>query len=197
LESDFIPQAYTAMHDSPDLNGALIVRGAGDPAQLAQLLVDAVHDVAPTQAVYNVRSMEEVIVGALAPRRANTLLITTFGALALALAAVGVYGVMAFSVARRTREIGIRMALGARRGSVLASVLGEGLQLAAVGTALGLFGAWTLSRVMEGLVYGVGTRDPVTFLVAPLALLAFALAAALLPAVRATRVNPVEAIRSE
>jgi predicted permease len=197
LESEFIPQTYTAMMGSPDMNGALIVRGPGDPGELATLLVDAVHAVAPTQAVYNVRSMEQVIDGAIQSRRTNTFLITAFGALALALASVGVYGVMAFSVARRTREIGIRIALGARGGRVMRAVMREGLALALIGTAVGLGGAWALARVMESLLYGVTTRDPLTFVVAPVALLAFALVAALVPAWRATRVNPVDAIRTE
>jgi predicted permease len=195
LESDFIPQTYSGVLTAPDI--ALVVRGRGSPDELAAVLRDAVHAVAPTQAVYNVRSMNDVIEGAIQARRTNTLLISAFGALALVLAGVGVYGVMAFTVARRTREIGIRMALGARSGRVLQGVLREGLSLALIGTALGLGGAWALSRVMEGLLYGVTTRDPVTFVAAPLALLLFAGVAALLPAWRATRVDPVQAIRVE
>ena len=195
LESDFTPQAYAPMRVAPDL--ALVARGHADPSELAAILVEAVHDVAPRQAVYNVRTMEQVISGAIRARRTNTLLITTFGALALVLAAVGVYGVMAFNVARRTREIGIRIALGARARRVLASILREGLVLTAVGGAIGLAGAWTLASVLEGLLFGITSRDPVTFLVAPLILLTVAVAAVLLPAWRATRVNPVEAIRME
>jgi hypothetical protein len=195
LEDDFVPQAYAPLRTTPDL--ALVARGRGDPDDLARLLRAAVHDVAPKQAVYNVRSMTEVLTGAIQTRRTNTFLISAFGALALALASVGVYGVMAFSVARRTREIGIRIALGARSARVMRAVLREGLALALIGTALGLGGAWALSRVMESLLYGVTTRDPLTFVLAPVALLAFALLAALLPAWRATRVSPVDAIRTE
>jgi predicted permease len=197
LESGFIPQAYTSMMGSPDMNAALIVRGRAPPSELARILEDAVHEIEPAQAVYNVRAMGQVIAGAIQPRRTNTLLITCFGALALALALVGVYGVMAFNVSRRTREIGIRMALGARTVRVMRGVLREGLLLALIGTALGLAGAWALVRVMDGLVYGITTRDPLTFTLAPLAVLVFALVAALLPAWRAARVDPVEAIRAE
>jgi putative ABC transport system permease protein len=110
---------------------------------------------------------------------------------------MGVYGVMAFSVARRTREIGIRMALGARAQFVMRSVLREGFSLALVGAMVGLLGAWGLSRVMAGLLYGVQPRDPLTFLLAPVVLMTAAVGAALVPAWRATRVDPVEAIRSE
>jgi predicted permease len=195
LESDFTPQVYAAELRNPDL--AFVARGRGDPAMLAAALEDAVHRVAPTQAVYNVKTMRQVMRGAIRERSTNTQLISAFGALALVLAGVGVYGVMSFSVARRTREIGIRIALGARSTRVLSTVLREGMLLAGIGTALGLGGAWMLSRVMEGLLYGVSTRDPATFVIAPLALLVFALAAALLPAWRATRVNPVDAIRTE
>jgi predicted permease len=197
LESDFIPQAYYALLPNPYPNAALVARGPGSPESLARILQDAVRAVAPTQAVYNVRSMEEVIEGAIQTRRTNTFLITTFGALALLLSAVGVYGVMAYSVARRTREIGVRIALGARSRQVMGGVLREGLLLAGIGAALGLGGAWALSRVMEGLLYGVTTTDPLTFALAPAALLVVALAAALLPAWRATRVNPMEAMRVE
>jgi putative ABC transport system permease protein len=197
LESEFIPQAYTAMMDSPDINAALVVRGQGDPLLLARALEDAVHEAAPTQSVYNVRSMEQVMNGAIRARRTNTFLIASFGALALALSTMGVYGVMAFSVARRTREIGIRMALGARAQFVMRSVLREGFSLALVGAMVGLLGAWGLSRVMAGLLYGVQPRDPLTFLLAPVVLMTAAVGAALVPAWRATRVDPVEAIRSE
>ena len=117
--------------------------------------------------------------------------------LALVLALAGLYAVISYSLSQRAREIAIRIALGARSTRVLSTVLREGMLLAGIGTTLGLGGAWMLSRVMEGLLYGVSTRDPATFVIAPLALLVFALAAALLPAWRATRVNPVDAIRAE
>lgn len=197
LESEVIPQAYYSLLDTPYDNAALVARGAIPPRALTRVLRDAVRSVAPRQAVYNVRTMDEVIAGAIAPRRTNTLLITTFGLLALVLAAVGVYGVMAFGVAQRTREIGIRIALGAESRRLLRQVVGEGLGLAAAGTVIGLLGAWMLARVLGGLVYGVAPRDPVAFIAAPAVLLAVAVLAALVPARRAARVDPVEAIRVE
>ena len=133
----------------------------------------------------------------MAPRRTNTLLITIFGATALVLAAVGVYGVIAHAVARRTREIGIRIALGARRGDVLRLVLGEGIPLGAAGVALGLAGAWALRRVVASLLYGVTPADPLAFGVAAALLLGVAVVATLVPARQATLVDPAVTIKSE
>jgi putative ABC transport system permease protein len=138
LESEVGGQMYYPVEESMPSNAALLVRGTPEPRVLAARLREAVRAVDPAQAVYNVRPMSEVITGALAPRRANTVLITAFGLIAVALAAVGVYGVIAYGVARRTREIGIRVALGARRENVLALVAREGIALAVVGVLLGL-----------------------------------------------------------
>ncbi|HEU4628503.1 MAG TPA: ABC transporter permease [Gemmatimonadaceae bacterium] len=197
LESDAQGQMYYPIDDSPPSNGAILVRGTLEPRVLAARLHDAVRAVNPAQAVYNVRPMTEVIAGAIAPRRANTLLITAFGLVAVALAAVGVYGVIAYGITRRTREIGIRMALGARSGDVLALVLREGVALALLGVAIGLAGAWALRRVIASLLYGIAPSDPVTFVGAALALLVIALAATLLPARQALRVDPARTIRVE
>ena len=197
LESDFIAQAYYSLLDTPYDNAALVARGRVPAASLTAVLQDAVRDVAPGQAVYNARTMEQVISRAIAPRRTNTVLITAFGLISVMLAAIGVYGVMAFAVDRRTREIGIRMALGAAPGRVLGGVVGEALGLALAGTVLGLIGAWMLSRVLQSLIFGVTAHDPATFVVAPLVLLAIAAAAALVPARRATRIDPLAAIRAE
>jgi len=127
----------------------------------------------------------------------RTALITAFGAVALVLAAVGVYGVMSFGVARRTREIGIRMALGAEPGRVIGGVVAEGMALTLAGTLPGLVGAWLLSRFLDSFVYGITTTDPLAFTAAPVVLLVIATAAALVPAWRATRVSAMEAIRVE
>ena len=197
LESEVIPQVYFSLLDTPYDNGAIVARGRGSAHELARLLEQAVREVAPAQAVYNVRTMEQVMSSAIAPRRANTLLITVFGTLALVLAGIGVYGVIAFSVARRTREIGIRLALGALPHQVRWSVLREAAILATGGAVLGLFGAWMLSRVLSGLIYGITVTDPIAFVTAPIVLLLTATAAALVPAQRATRVDPVKAIQTE
>ncbi len=195
LSSGLVPQAYVPFLQRPYRNAALVARGTMPVSDLERRLVQAVHDVAPEQAVYDVRTMDDVIARAIEPRRLNTALITAFSVLALVLAAVGVYGVIAFGVARRTQEIGIRMALGANAGQIRRSVLGEALGVALSGCVLGLGGAWALSRVLRSFVYGVSPTDPVSFAVAPLIVLAVAALAAFVPARRATRIDPTEAIR--
>lgn len=197
LESEIIAQMYNSLLATPYDNLALVARGRVSSNVLISWLQQVIRAVAPEQAVYNVRTMEQVISGTVAPRRTNTLLVTVFGALAVVLASVGVYGVIAYGVTHRTREIGIRMALGARPRDVMLTFMREGVVLAAVGTALGLFGAWGLTRVLASLVYGVSPRDPVAFIVAPVVLLAIVAVATFLPARRATFVDPAEALRAE
>jgi ABC-type antimicrobial peptide transport system permease subunit len=129
--------------------------------------------------------------------RAGAALFSIFGALALGLAVVGLYGVKAYSVARRTREIGIRMALGAQAGAVLRMIMGEGSIMLASGLALGLLLATVTAKILSGILYGVGALDPIAFTVAPLVLTTAALIATWLPARRATRVDPAQALRAE
>lgn len=195
-DDDPTPQMYVPLLEHGQTNLAVVARGTLPPAALGGLLRQAVHAVDPDQAVYNVRPMEEVIAGAIAPRRTNTLLITIFGVVAVALAAVGVYGVVAYGVARRAREIGIRVALGATSRDVLGLVLREGLVLAGAGLVLGLAGAWALRRVLGSLLYGVTPNDPTAFAGAA-AVLVVALAATLLPARQALRVDPARTMRVE
>ena len=196
-DAEVVPQMYLSLEERAPSYAAIVARGNLPEGALMRRLRDAVRAVDSSQAVYNVRTMEQVIAHAIAPRRATTTLITVFGAVALLLASIGVYAVVAFSVAQRTREIGIRMAMGARGNDVLRLVLREGAALAVAGAAAGLLGAWMLARVLAGMVYGVSPRDPVAFVLAPAVLIAIALLASLLPARRATRVDPVEAIRVE
>jgi predicted permease len=191
------PQVYLPLAEMPPVNAGVVARGTLPSTALMAAMRDAVRAVDPEQAVYNVRMLEEVISSAIAPRRINTLLITIFGALALTLAALGVYAVIAYGVTQRTRELGIRIALGAQRRDVISLITREGIWLALAGIVLGLAGAFALTRVMASLVYGVEVTDPVAFALAPVVLLVIALGAALLPARRATRVNPLEAIRSD
>ena len=190
-------QMYHSLLDAPYPWAALVARGRLPANELTGLVVDAVHAVAPRQAVYNVRTMDEVIAGGIAPWRTNTILIGTFGLLALGLAVIGVFGIIAFSVARRTREMGIRIALGARPSHIRRVALREALVPTSIGTLLGVGGAWILSRTLSSLVYGVTTHDPIAFTLAPVVLIAAATLAALVPAQSATRIDPIQAIRAE
>jgi putative ABC transport system permease protein len=175
----------------------IVVRGNAPPAVLAQRIRATVRSIDASQVVYNVQSMDDVLDASVAPRRANTLLLAIFGAVALALAVIGVYAVLAFAVAQRTREFGVRLALGAREGDLLALVVKRGALLAASGAALGIVTALALSRFIESVLYGVGARDMRAFVVAPSILLVVAIAATLVPAIRATRVDPLTALREE
>jgi len=196
-ESERQPQMYFDVARTPPLNAALLARGTLPPAMLAARLREAVHDVDPAQAVYNVRLMTDVIAGAIAPRRTNTMLLTLFGLVAVGLAAMGVYGVIAYGVTRRTREIGIRMALGAQPRNIIALVAREGVLLAVFGIALGAAGAWALRRVVASLLYGVSVNDPLAFGGAAMVLFVIALVATLLPTRAALKVDPARTIRVE
>lgn len=175
----------------------LVVRTTGDPVALAGPLRAAVSSLDPAVTVADVRSMEQVVAEATARPRFYVLLLGAFAAVALALSAVGIYGVMSHVVSRRTHEIGIRMALGARPTDALALVIGQSMGVAVLGVVVGMVGALALTRLMATLLYGVRPTDPVTFAAAPLVLLMAALAASWLPARRATRIDPLEALRAE
>ncbi|MGH7592794.1 MAG: FtsX-like permease family protein, partial [Gemmatimonadales bacterium] len=158
---------------------------------------DAVRSVDPLQAVYGVRTMDDVVRQSLAPRRTNTLLIAIFAALALVLAAAGVAAVVSYSVTQRSRELGIRAALGAS-GTDLVGLLSREIVLVAVsGIIAGMSGAWALAHVLSSLIYGVTVHDTLTFVGIPMLLLAVAALAALVPARRAARVDPAEVMRAE
>jgi ABC-type antimicrobial peptide transport system permease subunit len=178
-------------------NMSLVVRTAGDPAALAGPIRAEVRRLDPSLPIANIRRMTDVVAASMATPRLTGSLLTIFGALALFLASVGVSGVLSYLVARRRREIGIRMALGASRASVLGLVVRRGVVTAAWGVAAGLLGGLFLTRLMEGLLYGVAPRDPVTFAAVALLLIAIAVAASAAPAFRAARVDPLEALRSE
>ncbi len=191
------PAMYFPAHALTPNNLALVARGSLPPGALLARLQDAVRAADPAQAVFNVRMMDEVISRSVAPRRTSTVLIGAFGVLALVLAAAGVYAVVASAVAQRTRELGIRAALGATGGALVGLMAREMVVTVLFGVAAGLGAAWTASRVLSTLVYGVTTHDPVTFVVAPLALLVPVLAATLVPARRALRLNPMDVIRAD
>jgi putative ABC transport system permease protein len=151
----------------------------------------------PNQPIYDVRTLDQIRSESVAPARLNLILLGLFAALALTLAVVGIYGVMSYAVTQRTQEIGIRMALGARRRDVLSLVVGQGMKLALVGTAIGLAAAFGVTRLMASLVFGVKTSDPLTFGMITALLASVALLACCIPARRATKVDPVVALRDE
>jgi ABC-type antimicrobial peptide transport system permease subunit len=147
--------------------------------------------------VAQVRTMEEALSRSMAVQHFNTLMLTIFGCSALLLAAIGIYGVMAYSVAQRRREIGIRLALGAEPGQIRSMVVFHGLRLAMAGAACGLAAAFGLTRWIASFLFGVRARDPLVFLVVPVILATVALVAVWLPAIRASRVDPIQALRHE
>lgn len=191
------PALYLPMYQFTPTTFALVARGRVEPAALLAALQDAVRAVDPSQAVGRARMMDQVVRDSVAPRRTNALLISLFAGLALVLAALGVYSVVAHGVAQRNREFGIRTALGATGGNLLVMVSREIFVVVALGIAIGLVGAWAGARVVEAMVYGVTVHDPATFVVGPAALKIIAMAAAVLPLRRVFRVNPVDVIRSE
>jgi putative ABC transport system permease protein len=191
------PEIYLPMAQQPSRVMRLVARSAAGAEVAADALRRAVEEVDRTLPVAQLGSVEETVRATLAPERFVTGLLAAFAGVALALAAVGLYGVMAYSVGQRTREIGVRMALGARPREVLALVLGQGAALLAGGLLAGGLAAWGLSRFLRGLLYGVEPYDPATFAATAALLGATALAASYLPARRAARVDPSVALRGE
>src|ERR1700738_797954 len=173
---------------------ALIVRASVEPMSLASSIRNAIWAVDKDQPVDNIDAMDHIVSVAVARQRFSMLLLGVFAGLALVLAAVGIYGVMSYSVAQRTREIGIRLALGAQRGDVLRMTMGQGLKLVSIGVGIGLIAAFILTRVMASLLFGVNATDPTTFVVIPLVLMSVALLASYIPALRATKVDPMVAL---
>jgi putative ABC transport system permease protein len=156
---------------------------------------NAIWSVDKDQPVADIDSMEHIVAGAVARQRFSMLLLAIFAGLALVLAAVGIYGVMSYSVAQQTREIGIRIALGAKRTDVLKMTVKAGLKMVAIGLGIGLAAAVVLTRVMASLLFGISATDPITFISISLVLLAVALLASYIPALRATKVDPMVALR--
>ena len=175
----------------------LAIRTAGDPMNVVAAVRREVWAVDKDQPISNVRTMEEILDGEVAPRRLQMSLLAGFAALALLLASIGIYGVLSYAVTQRTHEIGIRMALGARRRDVLRMVVGDGMRLALWGVGIGLAAALALTRMMASLLYGVTATDPSTFALVPVLLLFVALIASYIPARRATKVDPQVALRYE
>src|SRR5947207_1275106 len=170
---------------------------SADPRKLAATVQRTVLTVDPDQPIYKVRTMHELMADSVSRRRVAMLLLAIFAVTALVLAAVGIYGVMSYSVTQRSNEIGIRMALGASRGSVLGLVLRQSLSLTLIGVAVGLAGSLIMAGLMSSLLYNVKSRDPLTFTIVALVLTLVALVASYVPAYRATKVDPVISLRYE
>jgi putative ABC transport system permease protein len=175
----------------------LVVSTSVEPMSLAATVRKAVWDIDKEQPVSNISTMEEVLSESVARQRFSMLLLGIFATLALVLAAVGIYGVMSYSVAQRKHEIGLRMALGAQASDVLKMVVGHGLKLVLIGVGIGLVAAFVLTRVMASLLFGISATDPLTFIAISLVLISVALLASYIPARRATKVDPMVALRYE
>jgi putative ABC transport system permease protein len=195
LDQKADPQMYMPMAEASQDYVSIVVRGTGDTGSLVAAIREAVRSVDPAQPIYAAQTMEQVVSASVATRRTNTILLSVFGGLALLLAAIGVYAVLAYGVAQRTREIGVRVALGAQSADVIRLIVGHGAVLAVIGVAVGLAAAYALARFLAVIVYEVGVHDPRVFVAAPLVLLGVALLATWLPARRAAKVDPMEALR--
>jgi putative ABC transport system permease protein len=199
-QNDFIAEPKMQMYFSfrqmrSERANALVIRTSVDPLSLATAVRNTIWSVDKDQTVSNIDSMKHIVASAVARQRFSMLLLGIFAGLALLLAAVGIYGVMSYSVAQRRHEIGIRMALGAQRGDVLKLTIANGLKLVGAGLVIGLAGAFALTRAMASLLFGITATDPITFLAISCLFLAVAILASYLPALRATRVDPMVALR--
>jgi ABC-type antimicrobial peptide transport system permease subunit len=195
-----IPQAYYPLEMQlypPVSRVSLVVGGTVGTGELLSCLRRQVHSVDGSLALFNARTMQEVVSGSMSDASYQSLLLSVFALFALLLTAVGVYGVMAYAVTQRTREIGIRVALGARTGEILRLVMRGGAQITLVGVILGIAGALALTRFLANLLFGVQPHDPFTFVVVATLLAAVALLACYIPARRATKVDPMVALRYE
>jgi len=175
----------------------VLTRTDVEPASLTSAVRGEIAALNKTQPVFNVRTMEQIVSQSVASRRFSMLLLSVFAIVALLLASIGIYGMMSYAVAQRTREIGLRMTLGAQRSNVLRLVIGQGMKLVVVGVVLGVVTAIALTRTMKSLLFGVSATDPETFIGIALLLTIVALLACWIPARRATKVDPIVALRYE
>jgi putative ABC transport system permease protein len=173
------------------------VRTATDPALTFPSLRSTVASIDPQIVVDGLQTMDTMISDTVAPERFNLVLVMVFAALAIFLAAVGVYGVLSYSISQRTREFGVRIALGAQTGGVLGIAIGEGMKLALLGILAGLAGGFILTRLMSSLLFGVTARDPITFAAVAVLVVLVSFTACFIPARRATHVDPIVALRYE
>ena len=197
MDTDVRPMIYWPYTQFPQIFDNIVIRTEGNPLNLVAAVKSQIWSVDPSQAVANVDTMEQVLASSVATRRFNLILITLFAATALALASVGIYGVISYTVSQRTHEIGIRMALGAQGSDVMKLVVAQGVTLTLAGVSLGVAAAIGLTRLMSTLLYGVSPTDVATFASVAVLLSVIALAACIIPARRATKVDPMFALRCE
>ena len=198
LDAEALPAFYVSYRQSstfPIMN--FLVRSQNDPASLTLSVQRALQTLDARGVVFNVRPFEDFVADSVTPRRFNLWLLGAFAVLAVVLALAGIYGTMSYAVAQRTRELGIRVALGAQRRDVLKLIVGEGMKLIVVGIGIGVLGAFALTRLMKSLLFAVSASDPLTFVVIALLLMSIALLACWFPARRATKVDPLVALRYE
>lgn len=189
------PQLYFAFNGS--MQSTIVLRSALPVSEAFARIREAVHRVDPSQVVYDLKTMQQVAAGSVAEQRATSGLATLLGAITMILAALGLYGLLAFGVVQRTPELGIRFALGARHSQVIRAVVAEGMRLTAIGAAVGLAAAYALTRFLRSQLYDVAPTDTAVYVAVPAILLATALVAAIVPAIRAARVDPMRALRAE
>jgi putative ABC transport system permease protein len=197
LEEPSRVQLYWPHRQNPARSMSLALRTSLDPATLSPSVQREILGLDPDRPVFRVRAMEQLLADSIARRKFSMLLLAIFAAAALVLASIGVYGVISYAVAQRSHEMGIRIALGASRTSVLKLVMSQSLTLALIGTAIGLAGSFWLTRLISTLLFDVEAHDPATFAIVPGFLVAVALAAGYIPARRATRVDPMIVLRYE
>jgi predicted permease len=192
------PEVFMPLTQDVDRNAmSLAVRGDGDPAALANTIMDTVRSIDPSVTIWRIRAMDDLMDDYLAPRRLSLRLVQGFAAVALALALIGIYGVLSYAVSQRVPEIGVRMALGARRGQIVRMMIASGARLGLIGIAAGVAVSLATSRILDGLLFGVERIDAVTYASVIVLMLVAALLACAIPAMRAARVNPLSAIRAE
>ncbi|HEY9500438.1 MAG TPA: FtsX-like permease family protein, partial [Pyrinomonadaceae bacterium] len=197
LDEEAAPHLYVSYKQLVPQRTGLVVRTAVDPLSITGAVRAQIRSIDPDQPIYNINSMTALMSEKVAPRRLNLVLLGSFAGLALLLAAIGLYGLMSNLVLQRTGEIGLRMALGARRGDVLRLVVMRGLKLALMGAVIGIIASLVLLRFMSGLLVGVTATDPITLVLVSMLLLFVAAIACLVPAKRATKVDPLVALKYE
>ena len=190
-------EVYVPFRQSVSDDMTLIVKSGTDPAALTSAIRDAIASIDKDQPIFGIATMQQLVRNSVSTRRITLILLGLFSALALVLAAIGIYGVISYSVAQRTHEIGIRMALGAPRAGVLRMILAQGAKIAGAGVVIGMVASFGLTRLMANLLFSVSAADPLTFAAVAMLLMLVALIACYIPAQRALRVDPVIALRYE